>query len=75
MEGRVVALYAGRCNTDEWSGNHEHDALNQTTRDLYTRISGHPLGIVRYAHEKGQRHAPVRTAHATQSVPMVCRPT
>ena len=32
------------------------------------------LGSVRYAHEKGQRHAPVRTAHATQSVPTVCGP-
>ena len=32
------------------------------------------LGSVLYAHEKGQRHAPVRTAHTTQSVPMVCGP-
>ena len=53
-------------------------------RDSHAVKSGHKkfahvflrpsLGSVRYAHEKGQQHVPVRTAHATQGVPVLCGP-
>jgi len=38
------------------------------------RISGHLWVHALCARKGAERHAPVRTAHATQSVPMSCGP-
>ena len=52
------------------------DSVCQSHTTLCMSAGGGPpaLGSVHYAHGKGQRHTPVRTAHATQNVPMVCGP-